>query len=99
MVSCWGMSLEVGPVDLRMTEKHPYLGREVSLKQRFSDHSAQTVDQAVAGMLQEAEQKAIELIRQHRKALDNLVELLKVQEILDREEITACLKAYQLVHS
>ncbi|NOQ46135.1 MAG: ATP-dependent zinc metalloprotease FtsH [Desulfobulbaceae bacterium] len=93
MVSCWGMSPEIGPVDLRMTEKHPYLGREVSLQQHFSDHSAQSVDQAVARMLQEAEQKAIELIRQHRKALDNLVELLKVQEILDREEITACLKA------
>ena len=34
MVSRWGMSKEVGPVDLRESEEHPFLGREIAQLRR-----------------------------------------------------------------
>ena len=91
MVARWGMSSEVGPVDLRDSEEHPFLGREIAQPRRFSEASAQAVDQAVRGLLHEAEQQALEVIRGHRQALDQLIALLEQHETLHREQIEKCL--------
>lgn len=47
MVSRWGMSEDIGPVDMRESEEHPFLGREIAQPRRFSEHSAEVVDRAV----------------------------------------------------
>ncbi|MCK5394669.1 MAG: ATP-dependent zinc metalloprotease FtsH, partial [Gammaproteobacteria bacterium] len=39
MVSRWGMSREIGPVDLRDTEEHPFLGKEMAQPRHFSESS------------------------------------------------------------
>jgi len=38
MVSRWGMSSEIGPVDLRDTEEHPFLGKEMAQPRHFSEN-------------------------------------------------------------
>jgi len=91
MVSRWGMSDEVGPVDLRESEDHPFLGREIAQPRHYSEHSAETVDHAVHEILLEAEKRAQDTIEQHREKLGLLVELLEKQETLGLEDIKRCL--------
>lgn len=92
MVSRWGMSEEIGPVDMRESEEHPFLGREIAQPRRFSEHSAEIVDRAVQALLLEAEQRAASLIQQHRPKLERLISLLEEKETLQREDIESCLK-------
>lgn len=91
MVSRWGMSDEVGPVDLRESEEHPFLGREIAQPRHYSEHSAETVDHAVQQLLLAAEQTATETVEQHRAELEQLVTLLEKRETLAREDIERCL--------
>ena len=91
MVSRWGMSDDIGPVDLRESEQHPFLGREIAQPRRYSEHSAQAVDQAVQQLLREAEDRAVQVIEHHRTTLDKLIRALEQQETLNREQIEDCL--------
>jgi cell division protease FtsH len=91
MVSRWGMSSEIGPVDLRDSEEHPFLGREIAQPRHFSENSATSVDKAVKELLDNAEKQAIELITNHRKQLDDLINELEQHETLDKEQVKVCL--------
>ena len=91
MVTRWGMSTDIGPVDLRESEEHPFLGREIAQPRRFSESSAQAVDKAVRQLLMEAEEYARQVIDSHRLELDRLISTLEERETLHREEIEACL--------
>ncbi|RCX24874.1 ATP-dependent zinc metalloprotease FtsH [Thioalbus denitrificans] len=91
MVARWGMSESVGPVDLRDSESHPFLGREIAQPRHFSEHSAQAVDEAVHDLLQQAEARARKLIEQRREALERLIGELEEHETLERAAIDACL--------
>ena len=91
MVARWGMAEEIGPVDLRQSEEHPFLGREIAQPRRFSPETAHEVDTAVHRLLGEAEERATRIIRAHRAALETLVAELERQETLDRAAIDRCL--------
>ena len=91
MVGRWGMAAEIGPVDLRDAEEHPFLGREIAQPRRFSETSAEAVDNAVRALLHEAEERAAEVIRSHRDRLDALIAALEKEEALERGRIEACL--------
>ena len=91
MVSRWGMSKEIGPVDLRDTEEHPFLGKEMAQPRHFSENSAESVDKAVKQLLGDAEKQAIDIIAKHRKLLDNLINELEEHETLDQQQVKVCL--------
>ncbi len=91
MVSRWGMSEDIGPVDLRESEEHPFLGREIAQPRHYSEHSAEAVDDAVKKIILEAEEHAMQTIRSHRDRLDKLVKLLEKRETLYKEQIMMCL--------
>jgi cell division protease FtsH len=91
MVSRWGMSKEIGPVDLRDSEEHPFLGREIAQPRRFSENSAQAVDEAVKQLLKDAQTRALNLIRAKREQLDALIQTLEKHETLGRDQVKACL--------
>ncbi len=87
MVARWGMSEEIGPVDLRESEEHPFLGREIAQPRHFSEGSAKAVDDAVHKLLVDAEARALALIRSHQRQLKNLVTVLEQKETLHKDEI------------
>jgi cell division protease FtsH len=92
MVARWGMSEAVGPVDLRDSEEHPFLGREIAQPRRFSESSAKAVDVAVREVLLNADSRASDVIRTHRKELEQLIQRLETEETLYREGIEDILK-------
>ena len=87
MVGRWGMSKEIGPMDLRESDAHPFLGRDIAQPRHYSEHSAQAVDHAVKSLLSEAEDSALRVIREHRASLDTLIVALEARESLHREDI------------
>ena len=91
MVSRWGMAEEIGPVDLRQSDEHPFLGREMAQPRRFSETTAHEVDQAVSKLLREAEARAEEILTTHRAGLERLVAALEAEETLSHEAIEDCL--------
>ncbi|MDX1754623.1 MAG: ATP-dependent zinc metalloprotease FtsH [Marinobacter sp.] len=91
MVGRWGMSDAVGPVDLRDSEGHPFLGREIAQPRHYSEHAAEAVDEAVRQLLEQAQSVATELIRKHRDGMDRLVERLMAEETLLKDDIERCL--------
>jgi len=91
MVSRWGMSEEVGPVDLRESEEHPFLGREMAQPRHYSEHSAEIVDDATRHLLLDAEKQATHIIQQHIEPLKKLIIALEENETLYQKQIEACL--------
>jgi cell division protease FtsH len=93
MVARWGMAEEVGPVDLRQSEEHPFLGREIAQPRTFSETTAHEVDEAVRRLLQEAEARATEIVRRYKAPLGKLIAALEEHETLSRAQIEAALGA------
>ncbi len=91
MVSRWGMSDEVGPVDLRASEGHPFLGREIAQPRHYSEHVAEVVDDAVQKLLLSAQAVAMELIRTHQPQMETLITRLEQEETLHQQAIEDCL--------
>ncbi|MDJ0639473.1 MAG: ATP-dependent zinc metalloprotease FtsH [Paracoccaceae bacterium] len=93
MVARWGMSDDLGPVDLRRREDHPFLGQSIAQPHEHADETAAQVDRAVIGLLREAEAEAKRIIAEHEEAIGFLVHELEAKETLDFKEITACLSS------
>ena len=83
MVTHWGMSERLGPVAFRDSEDHPFLGREITEPRRFSEHTAQVIDEEVTRILRAAYDRAVELLTQHRSRLDCIARALEQEESLD----------------
>jgi len=92
MVARWGMDPDIGPVDLRESEDHPFLGQQISQPRTFADETAARVDQAVIKLLHAAESKAMQIIEDHRDQVSILVARLEKEETLDLAGIQSCLE-------
>ena len=87
MVTHWGMSERLGPVAFRDGEDHPFLGREMAEPRRFSEHTAQVIDEEVSRLLRDASDEATALLSEHREKLDTLAKKLEETETLDEADI------------
>ena len=87
MVGLWGMSPEIGPIYLGTGEEHVFLGREIMQDKSFSDATAQRIDAAVRGMIENALKQAVEINTIHRDKLESLVVALMERETLDGAEV------------
>jgi cell division protease FtsH len=87
MVSQFGMSEKVGPVFFRDSEDHPFLGREMGEPADHSEHTAQVIDEEVARILREADERAYRLLEERREDLERVTEALIEREVLTVAEI------------
>ncbi len=87
MVAHWGMSDRVGPVACHGAQEHPFLGRDVYEQREFSEHTAQIIDEEVSRILNEAADRATELLTENRDKLDTLASELEAREMLDEDEV------------
>jgi cell division protease FtsH len=88
MVTRWGMSDELGMVQLAPRENR-YLGISGSFggDRPFSEATAQRIDSEVQRIIRECQDEARRLLAQHRPQLDALVAALLEHETLGQEEI------------
>lgn len=88
MVTHWGMSPKIGPVSYKTSDEDPFLGREIHQSRQFSEHTQELVDEEVARLLLEADQKAEQLLREHRAELEKITRALLEHEELGEAELT-----------
>jgi cell division protease FtsH len=93
MVSRWGMSDEIGPIDVRQSEEHPFLGREIAQPRRFSEVMSSKVDEAVLKLLRDAEERGQEIITTHKTVIEELIKKLVAEETVNHDEIEAILSS------
>jgi cell division protease FtsH len=92
MVTHWGMSDRLGPMAFRVGEEHLFLGKEIQEPRDFSEGTATIIDEEVARILREADERAFNLLQNNRDKMERLAEALLQREELLKEEIDQVLK-------
>jgi cell division protease FtsH len=85
MVTEFGLSARLGPVGYGR-EGPQYLGPD-GQRRVYSEQTQHVVDEEVARLLREAEQRATSLLTDHREVLDRLANLLMEREVVDGDEV------------
>jgi cell division protease FtsH len=88
MVRDYGMSATLGPVSLGEQTGPSFLGMKGFEQRVYSDHTALAIDREVQLMVVEAQERARELVRQHREKLDALAARLLSIEVIEEDDIT-----------
>jgi len=86
MVMRLGMSDELGPMVYGKKEELVFLGREISEQRDFSEHVAEKIDTAIQKIIQDAYEKAKEILKKYRKELDQIADKLLEVETLNAEQ-------------
>ncbi len=88
MVTRWGMSDELGMVELSARE-NPYLssGYGQTSRKDISEHTAEQIDKEVRRIIQDAHTEATRLLTAHRSQLDALAKALLERETLDEHAL------------
>jgi len=89
MVTQFGMSDLLGPRAYGNGGGAVFLGREISEQRDYSEHYAQQIDDEVKRILQQAYQRAKDLLTARREKMEELVAVLIEQETLNSEEFVA----------
>jgi len=91
MVMRYGMSEELGPRVLGHNQAMPFLGREFSQEPDYSEEVARQIDAEIRRIIEEAHERARQILRDHREQLDRIATILIQRETIEREEFEALL--------
>ena len=83
MVCEWGMSERLGMVGYTEQQEEVFLGRDLGRQRDYSDATAQAIDGEVKRLIDEAYQKAKEILLAHRREMEILAKALLEYETLD----------------
>jgi cell division protease FtsH len=96
MVTQFGMSEKIGPLAVGDKEQEIFLGREFAQRREISERTAQTVDDEVKRLIDEAYSKATEILTGNRPLLDVIAVALLERETIDREDLDRLVKGLPL---
>jgi cell division protease FtsH len=83
MVSEFGMSESVGPLNFGDNERQPFLGYSISQGRQYSEETAAQIDAEVRRIVEQAHRETVELLSNNRAALDKLAGELLENEIIE----------------
>ncbi len=86
MVTRLGMSEQLGNRVYGQKEELIFLGREISEQRDYSELVAEQIDQEVRKIVDEAYSSAQRILKEYRKQLDDVANLLLEKETITREE-------------
>ncbi len=87
MVTKWGMSDKVGPVEYAQPEGETYLGYSASQPARMSNKTAELIDSEIKSIVQGGLKRAQEVLTKHLDQLHTLAQALLEYETLSGDEI------------
>jgi cell division protease FtsH len=89
MVREWGMSDRIGPMAWE-SQGQVFLGEDLMTGQReYSDDTARLIDEEVARILREQEDRARALLTKHRRGLDLVAKSLLEKETIEGSDVAA----------
>ena len=86
MVTRFGMSKELGPMQLVQGETNPFLGMDLGERRSYSEDVARAIDREVRRIVETAYMRAKKLLTTHQDKLGLLAETLLEKEVLERNE-------------
>jgi len=89
MVMRYGMSDSLGPLTFGQREELVFLGREIGEQRDYSEAVAQEIDREVRRLIDQAYQRAKEILTIHRGKLEVVAQKLVEVETLGAEEFKA----------
>lgn len=92
MVTRYGMSQKLGPMTFGEREELVFLGREISEQRNYSEDVAELIDDEVRSIIDQAYDKARQLLEAHHKELNLLAKALMEKETINREEFVALME-------
>ena len=88
MVTRWGMSEKLGPVNYKLSDEDPFLGREIHAQRQFSEHTMEMIDKEVTNFLHRASERAGEFLVEYRQQLEIVTLALLEREELSENDLT-----------
>ncbi|HEV2249895.1 MAG TPA: ATP-dependent zinc metalloprotease FtsH [Candidatus Limnocylindria bacterium] len=86
MVTKYGMSEKLGPLQYGKTDELIFLGRQIQEEKNYSEETSKLIDSEVHEIVDRARRRAHELLTQYRSLLDAVVARLIEQETLSSDE-------------
>ena len=96
MVTEWGMSEKLGPVNLSTKNDSVFIGREIASGNSHSQETGKLIDAEIRGIIEEAHQKAKRLLVDNRKILDAMAQALLDYETIESDDIEKLMHGQQI---
>jgi cell division protease FtsH len=91
MVTRWGLSEALGPLQYAEPEEEVFLGYSVNRTRQMSNETAQLIDKEIRRIVDDAHEKAKTCLTENRDQLETLAQALLEYETLSGEEIKTLL--------
>ncbi len=92
MIMRFGMSEKLGPRVLGRNHDMPFLGREMGAEPDYSEEIAKEIDDEIRRVIEEAHDKAINVLRDHMSELHQLSAILIERETIDKSQFERLLQ-------
>ncbi len=89
MIMRYGMSEELGPRTLGHDQSMPFLGREFQQQADYSEEVARQIDDEIRRIIEQAHQRAKDLLTEKRELLDRISKILIQRETIEAGEFQA----------
>ncbi|MEW6581869.1 MAG: AAA family ATPase, partial [Actinomycetota bacterium] len=86
MTMRFGMSEKLGPRVLGHSHGAPFLGRDLHSEPDYSDETAREIDAEIRRIIEDAHQRARDILVEHRGDLERLSQVLLRRETIERPE-------------
>ena len=87
MVTRWGMSDALGPLQYAEADEEVFLGYSVNRQRQMSNETAQAIDKEIRKVVEDGYDRAKHLLDEHRDELETLAQALLEYETLSGDEI------------
>ena len=92
MVMRFGMSERLGPRVFGHDRSQPFLGRDMGAEPDYSDEVAREIDDEIRRLVEEAHQRAREILTDNREGLDRVSKILLERETLEADQFLGLLE-------
>ena len=92
MVTQWGMSDAIGPLQFKTGSDEVFLGREIASGRDFSDELSARIDKEVTDLVKRAEENADKILKENIKSLHDIANVLLDHETITGEEMKEIIK-------
>ncbi|HTE53636.1 MAG TPA: ATP-dependent zinc metalloprotease FtsH [Kofleriaceae bacterium] len=87
MVTEWGMSDAIGPLNFSRGQGEVFLGRDFSATEAYSEDTAQRIDAEIRRIVTEQHERAYKLLEEHQSGLERVARALLEFETLTGDEV------------
>ena len=87
MVTKWGLSEKLGPLQYGEEDGEVFLGHSVTQHKRFSGKTAQMIDEEVRDIIDRNYKRAEGILKEYEAPLHKMADLLIKYETIDKDQI------------